>query len=84
MVKQDSASLENTHNEKLTYEQAYSELEKIVKSLESEDHSLDQALVLFERGQALIQFCADLVDQAELKIQQIVGDNISDFPIDQN
>jgi exodeoxyribonuclease VII small subunit len=37
--------------EKLTYEEAYAELDSIVTALESGEQSLDEALSLFERGQ---------------------------------
>ncbi len=65
--------------EKLTYEQAFSELEDIVARLESDQRSLDEALVLFERGQALYKHCAGLLDQADLKIQQLTGSSLTEF-----
>jgi exodeoxyribonuclease VII small subunit len=65
--------------EKLTYEQAREELESIVASLETEKHSLDEAMALFERGLALTKRCTELLDQAELKIQQISGEEILPF-----
>ena len=63
----------------LTYEQALAELEEIVTSLESEERSLDHSMSLFERGQSLARYCAGLLDQAELKVQQISGENLIDF-----
>jgi len=55
----------------LNYEQAFSELETIVAALESEQKPLDEALQLYERGQLLVQYCAALLDQADLRIQQL-------------
>ncbi len=55
----------------LTYEQAFTELESIVELLESGQKPLDEALKLYERGQMLAQYCAALLDQAELKIKQL-------------
>jgi len=55
----------------LSYEQAFSELETIVAALESEQKPLDEALQLYERGQLLVQYCAALLDQADLRIQQL-------------
>ena len=55
----------------LSYEQAFAELEEIVLGLEANQKSLDQAIALFERGQALAKHCADLLDQAELKVRQL-------------
>lgn len=65
--------------EQLTYEQAFSQLEEIVSLLESDEHSLDLALTLFERGQALARYCAGLLDQAELKVQQLSSEELVDF-----
>jgi len=55
----------------LSYEQAFSELESIVETLENGQQPLEQALKLYERGQLLARFCADLLDGAELKIKQL-------------
>lgn len=63
----------------LTYEQAFSELETIIAALESDQHSLDQAIALFERGQGLAHYCADILDQAELRIQQLSGNSLTEF-----
>ncbi len=61
----------NQPTEQLTYEQAFAELEEIVAALESDQHTLDEVLHLFERGQALAKHCAALLEQAELKISQL-------------
>ncbi len=55
----------------LSYEQAFAELEEIVYQLETNQKSLDEAIALFERGQALAKHCADLLDQAELRVRQL-------------
>jgi exodeoxyribonuclease VII small subunit len=60
--------------EGLTYEQAFAELEKIVKELEGEIHSLDESLILFERGQALAKYCSNLLEKAELKVKELSND----------
>ena len=65
--------------EALSYEQALAELEQIVAALEANDRSLEEALALFERGQALARYCAGLLDNAELKVQQLSGQDLVDF-----
>lgn len=55
----------------LSYEQAYAELAEIVDSLEANQKSLEEAMALFERGRALAQYCAALLDKAELRIRQV-------------
>ena len=65
--------------DELTYEEAFSELEEIVAALEADEQALDAGVALFERGQALARYCADLLDQAELKIKQLSGEELVDF-----
>ncbi len=63
----------------LAYEQAFSELEEIVERLEAGDLPLEEALTLFERGQALADRCAELLENAELKLRQLVPEDEGDF-----
>ena len=66
--------------EELSYEQAFAELEKIVGQLEGDLANLDQALQLFERGQALAKHCTALLEKAELKVQELTdGGELQDF-----
>ena len=65
--------------EEMTYEQAFAALEQMVTMLETEKHSLEQALALFERGQALVQRCSALLDQAELRVQVLTGETLAPF-----
>jgi exodeoxyribonuclease VII small subunit len=60
--------------EEMTYELAFQELQQIVASLESGKMPLDEALKLFERGQALADRCSELLEQAELRLKQLVPD----------
>jgi exodeoxyribonuclease VII small subunit len=65
--------------EELTFEEAHQELEDIVAALEGEKHALNETMALFERGLALTRRCTELLDQAELKVQQISGEGIEPF-----
>ncbi len=65
--------------EKLSYEEASEELEKIVRALEEGEQSLDEALALFERGQRLTKRCLELLDEAELKVNKLSGENLVPF-----
>jgi exodeoxyribonuclease VII small subunit len=73
--------MSKTHipDEDLTYEQAFAELENIVSALETGEHTLDEAIAQYERGQALAKLCANMLDKAELKVQQLSGEEIIDF-----
>jgi exodeoxyribonuclease VII small subunit len=67
----------------LTFEQAFKELDDIVRQLEAGQLALDAALALFERGQALAARCGELLDTAELKVKQLTpaggGDALEGF-----
>lgn len=65
--------------EDLSYEEALAELESIVSALEDEQGQLEEALKLFERGQALAARCGVLLEAAELKVKQVVGEQVTDF-----
>lgn len=65
--------------EDLTYEEALAELEGIVSALEGEQNQLEEAIKLFERGQALASRCGILLEAAELKVKQVAGDAILPF-----
>ena len=61
-----------TKIEDLTFEQAFKELEETVAKLEDGDLPLEAALALFERGQQLSAYCSRLLEQAELKVTQLM------------
>jgi exodeoxyribonuclease VII small subunit len=65
--------------EKLDYEQAFEELETLVERLESGELALEESLALFERGQALAARCSELLEQAELKLRQLVPDDSGSY-----
>ncbi len=65
--------------EQLTYEQALAELENIVTTLEHNEHTLEDALALYERGQALLRHCRRLLEKAELKVLQLNNDRLEPF-----
>ena len=54
-----------------TFEEAQKELEGIVQRLESGDAPLDEALVLWQRGEELYRLCRERLDAAEGKIEEL-------------
>jgi exodeoxyribonuclease VII small subunit len=56
----------------LAFESALDELEALVDRLEAGDLALEQALATFERGVALSRRCAELLDRAEQRIDELV------------
>jgi exodeoxyribonuclease VII small subunit len=57
--------------ETLSFEDALAELDETVRQLEAGELSLDESLGLFERGQLLSARCQQLLQAAELKVQQL-------------
>jgi len=58
--------------ENLSFEEAFEELEDLVRQLEAGDLTLAESLALFERGQALAARCQQQLETAELKVQQLL------------
>lgn len=58
----------------MDFETAFKALQENVDHLESEDLPLEKALERFERGQALAKRCAQLLEEAELKVRQLSMD----------
>ncbi len=57
------------------FEKALAELEDLVAELEQGDLSLEVALKRFEKGIALSASCQQALQQAELKVRQLVAEN---------
>ncbi|MDX1523114.1 MAG: exodeoxyribonuclease VII small subunit [Anaerolineae bacterium] len=56
---------------KMTFEQAYTELEKTLAELEGGNLPLAKSLALYERGMDLARQCNVQLDQAELTIKKL-------------
>jgi exodeoxyribonuclease VII small subunit len=54
-----------------TFEDAQRELEGIVERLERGEAGLDEAIVLWERGEALYKLCVGKLDAAQGKIEEL-------------
>ena len=57
-----------TKKSELSFEQAISRIDEIVKTLEKGDAPLEESLTLFEEGTALIKKCSKQLDEAEQKV----------------
>jgi exodeoxyribonuclease VII small subunit len=65
----------------LSFEQAFAELEDIVGRLESGELTLEESVQVFERGRQLSDYCQDILDKAELRVNQL-NDNGEIKPLD--
>mgnify|MGYP001284775915 FL=1 len=57
------------------FEQSLDELEQLVARMEKGDLPLDESLTAFERGVGLYRQCRGALDQAELRVRQIIDPN---------
>ena len=58
-----------------TFEASLSQLETIVKKLESGDLPLEESLKLFEKGVALSRECRERLNEAERRIEILMKDS---------
>ncbi len=70
--------------EKQSFEQSIDELEKLVERLEKGNLQLEDSLECFERGLALTRSCRKSLDEATLKVQNLIKEEnkLKDFPTD--
>ena len=57
-----------------TFEENMLRLEQIVRAMEHGEIPLEESLKLFQEGTQLVQACGKLLDDAELQVSKIVGD----------
>jgi exodeoxyribonuclease VII small subunit len=62
------------NEQELSFENALSRLETIVRQLESGELPLDEAISQFQEGMSLAKICRDRLDQAEQKIEMLVAE----------
>ncbi|MBN2504101.1 MAG: exodeoxyribonuclease VII small subunit [Bacilli bacterium] len=66
--------------EKISFEIALENLDKIVKALESGDLPLDEALAKYQEGMKLAKYCHQQIKDAEaLIVKMMKGDSLEDF-----
>jgi len=57
--------------EALSFEQAFEQLEAAVEALQDGQMPLERALNYYEEGMKLAQYCNELLEKAELRVQQL-------------
>ena len=73
---------QNTQTGTLSFEDALTELEGIVASLERGEVSLDAAISAFERGTELKTLCQTRLEEARMKVEKIKVPEASSPPRD--
>jgi len=56
-----------------TFEQALARLDEVVARLESGDVGLEEAVRLFEQGQALLTVCRERLARAQQRIEELTA-----------
>jgi len=60
-------------------EKSLEELEKLVVQLEHGETSLEESLKLFEKGVTLTRHCQQALQEAEQKVDMLIGDKVESF-----
>ena len=60
-----------TPKDDVPFEQAFQQLEQLVKNMESDRLPLDQLVEHYERGNRLLKTCQKRIQEAEQRIEQI-------------
>ncbi len=55
----------------ISFEEAFAQLEAAVAALQDGQMPLERALQYYEEGMKLAQHCNDLLEKAELRVQQL-------------
>ena len=58
-------------NKKTSLENAFNKLSNIVKEIEKDDISIEEAIELFEKGISLTELCRDKLKKAEIKVNSL-------------
>ena len=58
----------------MKYEEAYAELQEIVRKMEGEELDIDQMAEAVKRAQELIQLCKDKLTKTDAEIKKILAD----------
>ena len=61
--------------EELKYEQAYQELQSIVRRMENDELDIDQMSEQLKRAQQLIKLCKDKLTKTDEEIKKILAEN---------
>ncbi len=62
------------NKENLSFEEAYAQLEAAVSALQDGQMPLERALQYYEEGMKLAQHCHELLQKADLRVQQLSVD----------
>ncbi|HBF11993.1 MAG TPA: exodeoxyribonuclease VII small subunit [Deltaproteobacteria bacterium] len=59
----------------MKFEQALTDLEKLIEKLEQGELGLDESLASFEEGMKLVRFCEQKLNEAQGKVEMMMKEN---------
>jgi exodeoxyribonuclease VII small subunit len=65
--------MEQNEIEGLSFEDSYARLEAVIQKLEAGELSLDESVALYEEGMRLAQHCGHKLDDAEIRVTQLLA-----------
>jgi exodeoxyribonuclease VII small subunit len=77
----DGMRMNEAAAEKMKFEDALAELERIVRELEDGQTGLEQSLARYEQGVALLRRCYQQLQQAEQRILVLTGQTEDGAPV---
>lgn len=69
-------------SEKIDFEKAMEELEKIVNDLESGELTLDESIAAFEKGIQLSKLCQKKLEAAEERVKKLLEKTGGDYDLE--
>ena len=67
----------NTEKKELSLEKAMARIEQILQIVDSGQGTLVESLALFEEGTTLVRFCNEKLQQAKLRVKEVMAKNES-------
>ncbi len=65
-------------SKEMKYEEAFAQLQDIVRKMESDEYSIDEVAVQLKTAQQLIKFCKDKLTKTEEEIQKVQSSELRD------
>ena len=63
-------------DKELKYEEAFAQLQEIVRKMENDEYSIDEIAVQLKTAQQLIKFCKDKLTKTEEEILKVQGSEL--------
>lgn len=74
MAGKTAGKAKETEEKKLSLEELFENLDKVVSRLEGEDISLEESFQLYQKGMEMLKECNETIDTVEKKVQMLDED----------